>query len=297
MVPFYIFYSMFGFQRVMDLIWAAGDTQARGFLMGATAGRTTLNGEGLQHQDGHSLLMANMIPNCVAYDPTYAYELTVIIQHGLKRMYTDKQNCFYYITIMNENYHHPDMPLGVEDGIIKGMYLLEEGTVKKPKHKVQLMGGGTILREVREAATLLRDNFNVDADVWSMPSINELRREGLACERWNMLNPDKDAKISYVQKQLDGRQGPVVCATDYMKSYGEQIAPFIPNSYTVLGTDGFGRSDTRSQLRHHFEVDRYFVVLATLKALVDEGELDASVVVKAAKKYGIGRDKPDPVLC
>jgi pyruvate dehydrogenase E1 component len=297
MVPFYIFYSMFGFQRVMDLIWAAGDTQARGFLMGATAGRTTLNGEGLQHQDGHSLLMANMIPNCVAYDPTYAYELTVIIQHGLKRMYTDKQNCFYYITIMNENYHHPDMPLGVEDGIIKGMYLLEEGTVKKPKHKVQLMGGGTILREVREAATLLRDNFNIDADVWSMPSINELRREGLACDRWNLLNPDKEAKLSYVQQQLDGRQGPVICATDYMKSYGEQIAPFVPASYTVLGTDGFGRSDTRGQLRHHFEVDRYFVVLATLKALVDEGELDASVVVEAAKKYGISRDKPDPTLC
>jgi pyruvate dehydrogenase E1 component len=297
MVPFYIFYSMFGFQRVMDLIWAAGDTQARGFLMGATAGRTTLNGEGLQHQDGHSLLMANMIPNCVAYDPTYAYELTVIIQHGLKRMYTDKQNCFYYITIMNENYHHPDMPLGVEGGIIKGMYLLEEGTAKKPKHKVQLMGGGTILREVREAATLLRDNFNIDADVWSMTSINELRREGLACERWNLLNPDKDAKISYVQRQLDGRQGPVICATDYMKSYGEQIAPFIQSRFTVLGTDGFGRSDTRSQLRYHFEVDRYFVVLATLKALVDEGELDAAVVVKAAKKYGVGRDKPDPMLC
>lgn len=297
MVPFYIFYSMFGFQRVMDLAWAAGDSQARGFLMGATAGRTTLNGEGLQHQDGHSLLMANMIPNCVAYDPTYSYELTVIIQDGLKRMYADKENCFYYITVENENYHHPDMPVGCEPGIIKGMYLLEEGEAKKAKHKVQLMGGGAILREVREAAALLRKDFNIDADVWSMTSINELRRDGLACQRWNMLNPDKPAKQSYVEQQLEGREGPVICATDYIKSYGEQIAPFIDARYTVLGTDGFGRSDTRAQLRHHFEVDRYFIVLATLKTLVDEGVIEASAVVKAAKKFGINPDKQDPMTC
>ena len=285
MIPFYIFYSMFGFQRIMDLAWAAGDTQARGFLMGATAGRTTLNGEGLQHQDGHSLLMANMIPNCVAYDPTYSYELTVIIQNGLQRMYAEKENCFYYITIENENYHHPDMPPGSEEGIIKGMYLLEEKTAKKAKHTVQLMGSGSILREVQEAATLLRDNFDVDADVWSMTSINELRRDGMACERWNLMHPDQPAKASYVQQQLEGRNGPVICATDYMKSYGEQIAPFINSRYVVLGTDGYGRSDTRRQLRNHFEVDRYFIVLAALKSLVDEGELDVAIVVAAAKKF------------
>jgi pyruvate dehydrogenase E1 component len=297
LVPFYIFYSMFGFQRIMDLAWAAGDSQARGFLMGATAGRTTLNGEGLQHQDGHSLLLANMIPNCVAYDPTYAYELAVIIQNGLQRMYVEKENCFYYITVENENYHHPEMPAGVEEGIIKGMYLLEEGTVKKPKNKVQLMGSGSILREVREAASILRKDFKVDADVWSMTSMNELRREGMECERWNRLNVDKPAKVSYVQQQLDGRSGPVICATDYIKSYGEQIAPYIEASYTVLGTDGYGRSDTRTQLRRHFEVDRHFIVIAALKALVDEGELEASVVVKAVKKFGINTDKANPMLC
>ncbi len=296
MIPFYIFYSMFGFQRIMDLAWAAGDTQARGFLMGATAGRTTLNGEGLQHQDGHSLLMANMIPNCVAYDPTYAYELAVIVQNGLQRMYHDKENCFYYITIENENYHHPEMPADSEQGIIKGMYLLEQAGSGK-SHTVQLMGGGSILREVREAATILRDEFDVDADVWSMTSINELRREGMACDRWNMLNPESTPRKSYVAEQLEGREGPVICATDYMKSYGEQIAPYIRRQYRVLGTDGFGRSDTRTQLRYHFEVDRYFVVIAALKSLAEEGKLESAVVTQAIKKFGLSGDKPDPVTC
>ena len=294
MVPFYVFYSMFGFQRIMDLAWAAGDTQARGFLMGATAGRTTLNGEGLQHQDGHSLLMANMIPNCVAYDPTYAYELTVIIQNGLKRMYQDKENCFYYITIENENYHHPEMPAGCEEGIIKGMYLLQKAENKK-SHTVQLMGSGSILREVEEAATILRNDFDIDADIWSMTSINELRRDGMECDRWNVMNPDRVPKQSYIAEQLQGHDGPVICATDYMKSYGEQIAPFIRRQFRVLGTDGFGRSDTRTKLRYHFEVDRYFIVLAALKSLVDEGKLNVSVVVKAAKDFGISGDKPDPM--
>ncbi|WP_101757466.1 pyruvate dehydrogenase (acetyl-transferring), homodimeric type [Oceanicoccus sp. KOV_DT_Chl] len=296
MVPFYIFYSMFGFQRIMDLAWAAGDTQARGFLLGATAGRTTLNGEGLQHQDGHSLLMANMIPNCVAYDPTYSYELAVIIQHGLQQMYAEKKNCFYYITVENENYHHPEMPENCEEGIIKGMYKIEQATHGKT-HTVQLMGGGAILREVQAAAEILRNDYDVDADVWSLTSINELRREGMAVDRWNLMNPEKVARKSYVAQQLEDCEGPVICATDYMKSYGEQIAPFIRRQYRVLGTDGFGRSDTRAMLRYHFEVDRYFVVLAALKSLVDEDKLDASVAVDAAKKFGISSDKRDPMGC
>jgi len=296
MIPFYTFYSMFGFQRIMDLAWAAGDTQARGFLMGATAGRTTLNGEGLQHQDGHSLLMANMIPNCVAYDPTYAYELCVIIQDGLRRMYSQKENCFYYITIENENYQHPEMPKGVEEGIVSGMYLLQQSSANSA-HVVQLFGSGAILREVREAAAILLAEYQIDADVWSMTSINELRRDGLACERWNMLNPDESPRQAYVTKQLEGHEGPVICATDYMKSYGEQLLPFIDRSYRVLGTDGFGRSDTRSRLRYHFEVDRYFVVIAALTSLSEEGKIDKSVLSAALKKYDIDSDKPDPVSC
>lgn len=296
MIPFYIFYSMFGFQRIMDLAWAAGDSQARGFLMGATAGRTTLNGEGLQHQDGHSLLMANMIPNCVAYDPTYAYELAVIIQHGLQRMYTDKENCFYYLTVENENIQHPEMPAGCEDGIIKGMYLLEEAKAGKT-HIVQLMGSGAILSEVRAAADILRQDYDVDADVWSMTSINELRRDGMACERWSLLHPEQEPKKAYVAQQLENHQGPVICATDYIKSYGEQIAPYIRRQYRVLGTDGFGRSDTRKRLRNHFEVDRYFIVVSALKSLVDEGKLEVAVVTAALKKFGISPDKPDPVIC
>ena len=294
MVPFYIYYSMFGFQRIMDLAWAAGDSQARGFLLGATAGRTTLNGEGLQHQDGHSLLMANMIPNCRSYDPTYAYELTVIIQDGLKRMYQEKENCYYYITLMNENYVQPEMPVGVEEGIIKGMYLLKEAK-GKAKHRVQLMGGGTILREVEAAAEILANDFDVEADVWSLTSVNELRRDGMACERWNLLHPDQDKKSSYVTEQLAGREGPVICSTDYMKSYGEQLAPYIDARFVVLGTDGYGRSDTREQLRRHFEVDRNFVVIAALKALADEGAMKHADVAKAIKQLGIDTEKADPM--
>lgn len=296
MIPFYTFYSMFGFQRIMDLAWAAGDTQARGFLMGATAGRTTLNGEGLQHQDGHSLLMANMIPNCVAYDPTYAYELCVIIQDGLRRMYSKKENCFYYITIENENFQHPEMPKGVEEGIINGMYLLESASGQNT-HTVQLFGSGAILREVRAAAAMLLADYQIDADVWSMTSINELRRDGLACERWNLLNPEAQPKKPYVATQLEGHEGPVVCATDYIKAYGEQILPFIDRPYRVLGTDGYGRSDTRSRLRYFFEVDRYFVVIAALTSLSEEGKIERSVLSAALKKYGIDNNKPDPTKC
>ncbi len=296
MVPFYIFYSMFGFQRVMDLLWAAGDSQARGFLIGGTAGRTTLNGEGLQHQDGHSLLMANMIPNCRSYDPTFAFELTVIIQDGLKRMYQDKENCFYYITVMNENYTHPDLPAGVEDGIVKGMYLLESAkNTRRKTDRVQLLGSGTILREVLAAATILREDFGISADVWSATSVNELRRDGLACEHWNLLHPDAKPKVPYVTELLQNQSGPVICATDYMKSYGEQIRPYVPGKYVVLGTDGFGRSDTRANLRRHFEVDRHFVVIAALKALADEGKFAAKDLVKAMRQFGIDPEKRDPM--
>jgi pyruvate dehydrogenase E1 component len=296
MVPFYVFYSMFGFQRVMDLIWAAGDSQARGFLVGGTSGRTTLNGEGLQHQDGHSLLMANMVPNCRSYDPTYAYELTVIIQDGMKRMYDDKENCFYYITVLNENYPHPEMPVGVEEHIVKGMYLLEENNGKS-ETIVQLMGSGSILREVREAAIILREQFDIDADVWSVPGINQLAREGQACDRLNLLKPEQQAPVPFVTEMLSGRKGPVICSTDYMKAYGEQLRPYVPARYTVLGTDGYGRSDSRKQLRHHFEVDRYFVVVAALKALADEGQLETEVVSKAIRQFGINSDKLNPVDC
>ncbi len=296
MIPFYIYYSMFGFQRIGDLAWAAGDIQARGFLLGATAGRTTLAGEGLQHQDGHSHLMASTIPNCVAYDPTYAYELAVIIQHGMYRMYTLQDNVFYYITVMNENYQHPDMPEGVEEGIIKGMYLLHESN-KKSKIHVQLLGSGTILREVIEAARLLKEDFSVFADIFSVTSFNELRRDGLAVERHNRLHPENAHKISYVNQQLDGRKGPVIAATDYMRLYAEQIRPFINAPYVTLGTDGYGRSDTRAKLRHFFEVDAKFIVVAALSALAELGDVPKSTVVDAMKRYGIDPEKLDPVTC
>lgn len=296
MIPFYIFYSMFGFQRIMDLAWAAGDSQARGFLMGATAGRTTLNGEGLQHQDGHSHLMANMIPNCLSYDPTFAYELTVIIQNGLERMYVNKENVFYYITIMNENYTQPEMPVGVEDGIIKGMYQLQKSSAKSKKI-VQLMGCGSILREVVAAAALLKADFNIDADIWSMTSINLLYRDALACERYNLLHPEDDVKTPYISDELAGKKGPVIIATDYIKSYANQLTQYIDRPYKILGTDGFGRSDTRRNLRHHFEVDRYFVVVTALKALAEQGDIAASVVSQAIVKYGINPDKVDPMYC
>ena len=294
--PFYVFYSMFGFQRVGDLCWAAGDLQARGFLMGATSGRTTLNGEGLQHQDGHSHILAGTVPNCVTYDPTYAYELAVIIQRGLEEMYVRKQAKYYYITVMNENYVQPAMPEGCEEGIIKGLYLLQKNTRKNNKKAVQLLGSGTILREVLAAADLLRDEFGVDADVWSATSFNELRREGLTTSRWNMLHPEETPRVSYVEQCLGGTKGPVIASTDYVKSYADQIREFIPASYTVLGTDGFGRSDSRERLRHFFEVDRYFVVLAALTALVKDNVLPPGVVSEAIKKFNINPDKPNPAV-
>ncbi|TCK03028.1 pyruvate dehydrogenase E1 component [Marinobacterium mangrovicola] len=292
MVPFYIFYSMFGFQRVMDLVWAAGDMQARGFLIGATSGRTTLNGEGLQHQDGHSHLMAQMVPNCVSYDPTYGYELAVIVQDGLKRMYQNQENRFYYITTLNENYQHPAMPQGAEEGIVKGMYLLEEGG--KADLRVQLFGCGSILREVREAATLLREEFGIEADIWSTTSINELRREAQEVERWNLLHPEDEQRVPYVQQVLEGHEGPVVASTDYMRMYADQLREYIPRRYKVLGTDGFGRSDTRSKLREFFEVNRYYVCIAALKALQEEGKLKPADVAKAMQKFNINPEKPAP---
>jgi pyruvate dehydrogenase E1 component len=294
MIPFYIYYSMFGFQRIGDLAWAAGDMQARGFLIGGTAGRTTLAGEGLQHQDGHSLLVAATIPNCIAYDPTFAYELVVIIHDGMKRMYENKENVFYYVTAMNENYPQPAMPEGVEEGIRKGLYLYQKGSRKKTR--VQLLGSGTILREVIEAARLLEEDFGIAADIWSATSFNELRREGIDVERWNMLHPDKKPRVSYVEKTLSETKGPIIASTDYMRTYADQIRPYLGDKkYLVLGTDGFGRSDMRSQLRKFFEVNRYYVVVGALTALVDTGELDAKVVSQAIKKYGIDPEKPNPV--
>jgi pyruvate dehydrogenase E1 component len=297
MVPFYIFYSMFGFQRIGDLAWAAGDSRARGFLLGATAGRTTLNGEGLQHEDGHSHLLSATIPNCVSYDPTFAYELAVIIQEGLRRMVQNQEDVYYYITLMNENYSHPEMPKGVEQGILKGMYLLREGGREKgkaEKPRVQLIGSGVILREVIAAAELLEQDWGVVADIWSVTSFTELRREGLDVERWNMLNPEKKQKESYVGQCLNKAEGPVIASTDYMKSFADQIRNFIPQRYVVLGTDGFGRSDSREALRSFFEVDRHHVVLAALKALADEGNLPASKAAEAIKKYKINTDRPNP---
>jgi len=291
MIPFYIYYSMFGFQRIGDMAWAAGDLRARGFLIGGTAGRTTLNGEGLQHQDGHSHLHAAMIPNCVSYDPTFAYELAVIVQDGMRRMHQEQEDVFYYLTVMNENYTHPAMPKGVERGIINGMYRFR---ASKSKAKVQLLGSGTILREVIAAAELLEKDFNVAADVWSVTSFNELRREGLDCERWNMLHPEtKKQRISYVEQSLDVKT-PVVAATDYIKSYADQIRPFISARYKVLGTDGFGRSDTRKKLRGFFEVDRHYIAIAALKTLAEENSVPASAVSKAIKLYKIDAEKPNP---
>lgn len=297
LIPFYIYYSMFGFQRVGDLCWAAGDSQARGFLLGATAGRTTLNGEGLQHQDGHSHILASTVPNCVSYDPTYSYELAVILHDGLKRMYEDNEKVFYYLTLMNENYVHGAMPEGAEEGIRRGMYLLREGKGKTKKSpRVQLLGCGTILREVEAAAELLRDDFGVAADVWSVTSFNELRREGLRLDRDDILHPDQERETTWVEKCLDGREGPVIASTDYMRAFADQIRPWVHAPYTVLGTDGFGRSDSRQKLRHFFEVDRYFVVLAALNALRKEGKVDVATVKQAIEKYGIDTDKPYPVM-
>ncbi len=295
MIPFYIFYSMFGFQRVGDLAWAAGDIQARGFLMGGTAGRTTLAGEGLQHDDGHSHLFSCNIPNCVSYDPTFAYELAVIIREGLRRMYEEQESIFYYITVMNENYAHPPLPEGAEPGIIKGLYLFKERAVAKDRPHVQLMGSGTILREVIAAGDLLEQDFGIDADVWSAPSFTELRRDGLAAERWNRLHPEEAPRPSYVAQCLEGRQGPVVAASDYVKLFADQIRPLVDRHYVALGTDGYGRSDVRAKLRRFFEVDRFHVAVAALKALADEGVVPAARVSEAIRKYEINPDAPDPI--
>ena len=293
MVPFYIFYSMFGFQRIGDLAWAAGDSQARGFLIGGTSGRTTLNGEGLQHQDGHSHLMAATVPNCISYDPTYGYELAIIIQDGMRRMYEAGENVFYYITTMNENYQHPDMPEGVEDGIVRGAYLLKSSNAKG-SGRVQLMGAGTILREVEAAADILAQDYGVSADVWSLTSINELARDGADAIRWSRMHPTEPARTPYLSGLLADTQGPVVIATDYMKAYAEQLREFVPGHLTVLGTDGFGRSDTRNNLRRHFEVSREFIVTAALKSLADEGVVPVDTVAKAISDLDIDAEKTNP---
>jgi pyruvate dehydrogenase E1 component len=295
MLPFYIFYSMFGFQRIGDLAWAAGDLRARGFLLGGTAGRTTLNGEGLQHEDGHSHILASTIPNCVSYDPTFAYELAVIIQDGMRRMYQEQEDVFYYITVMNENYTHPAMPEGAEQGILRGMYLFSEGKAKKNQPKVQLLGSGTILREVIAGAELLERDFGIAADIWSVTSFNELRRDGLDTQRWNLLHPDQTPRQSYIEQCLKDRAGPVVAATDYMKLFADQVRAFLPtHNFITLGTDGFGRSDTRRKLRQFFEVDRHYVAVAAMKALADQELLPRKTVAEAVKKYGINPDKPNP---
>ncbi len=296
MIPFYIYYSMFGMQRIGDLAWAAGDLRSRGFLLGATAGRTTLNGEGLQHEDGHSHLLSATIPNCVSYDPTYSYELAVIIQAGLKRMVENQEDVFYYITLMNENYEHPELPKGVEADILKGMYQFRKAPAKA-RNTVQLLGSGTIFREVLAGAELLQNDWGVASDIWSCPSFTELRRDGMAAERWNLLNPTAKARASHVETCLAKSSGPIIAATDYMKAFADGIRPFVPKgrNFKALGTDGFGRSDTREKLRHFFEVNRYFVAISALKALAEDGVIEAKVVAEAIAKYGIDPAKPDPM--
>jgi len=293
MVPFYVFYSMFGFQRVGDFIWAAGDIQARGFLIGATAGRTTLAGEGLQHQDGHSQLVATTVPNCVAYDPAYAYELAVIIHDGLRRMYVEQEKVFYYITCMNENYVQPAMPKDAQEGILKGIYLLKSGG--RGKVRATLLGSGTILRECLAAAQILESDYGIPADVYSVTSFSELRREAIECERWNTLNSSEPPRVPYVQKTLKDRAGPIIAATDYMRTVPDQIRQWVGARYVSLGTDGFGRSDSRAALRKHFEVDRGFIALTALKALSDDGKVDRATVGKAMQALGIDKAKRDPI--
>jgi len=296
MIPFFTYYSMFGMQRIGDLAWAAGDMRARGFMMGGTAGRTTLNGEGLQHEDGHSHLFAAAIPNCLPYDPTFSHEVAVIIHDGLRRMVTEQEDVFYYITIMNENYPHPGLKAGQEEGILKGMYLLQEGD-KAAKQRVQLIGSGTILRESIFAAELLKNDWNIAADIWSAPSLTLVAREGQDAERWNLVNPTKPQRVPYVTQLLQGTEGPIVATTDYMRLFAEQIRAYMPKerSYRVLGTDGFGRSDSRVKLREFFEVNRYYITVAALKSLADEGKIDAKVVEQAVVKYGLDPNKPNPV--
>ncbi|WP_068809550.1 pyruvate dehydrogenase (acetyl-transferring), homodimeric type [Thauera phenolivorans] len=294
MIPFYIFYSMFGLQRTMDLCWAAADQRTRGFLIGGTAGRTTLNGEGLQHEDGHSLVLANTIPNCVSYDPTFQYEVAVIVQDGLRRMFAEQEDVYYYLTVMNENYEHPEMPVGAEADILKGLYAFRKGAAGTGP-RVQLMGSGTIFREVIAAADLLKADWGVDADIWGAPSFNELARNGQDVERWNLLHPMEEPRKSHVAQKLEGAQGPVIAATDYIRMLPEQIRPFIKGSYVTLGTDGFGRSDTRENLRHFFEVDRHWVTLAALKALADDGVIGRDKVAAALVKYNLDPNKPNPM--
>ena len=292
MVPFYIYYSMFGFQRIGDLAWAAGDMQARGFLLGGTAGRTTLAGEGLQHQDGHSHIMSSTIPNCVSYDPTYAYELAVIIRHGMYRMYEKQESVFYYITVMNENYHHPQMPNGVEEGIIKGIYKLK--STKATKKHVQLLGSGTILQEVLKAASMLQEDFDISSDIWSVTSFTQLGRDGMACERNNRINQQAHDK-PYITKVFEKEKGPIIAATDYIRMYAEQIRPYLNAPYTVLGTDGYGRSDTRKKLRHFFEVDAKYIVLAAVESLEKTGDIPSGSIAKVIKKYKINTKKLNPM--
>jgi len=312
MIPFYAFYSMFGPQRVGDLFWAAGDSRARGFLIAGTAGRTTLAGEGLQHQDGHSQLVVSAIPNCVSYDPAFAYELAVIVHNGLERMLKRREDVFYYLTVMNENHEHPAMPAHAPEGILRGMYLLRQGEGPGPqaseasaqrgeaerssssRARVQLLGSGSILREVLAAADLLREDWSVGADVWSVTSFTELRRDGLEAERWNLLHPDEAPRRAYVSALLGDRPGPVVAATDWVKAYADQIRPFVASPYRVLGTDGFGRSDRRDRLRHHFEVSRHFVAVAALKSLAEAGAIARGTVRQAIERYKIDPDKPPP---
>ena len=312
MLPFYIFYSMFGFQRIGDSAWQAADMRARGFLLGATAGRTTLNGEGLQHEDGHSHLLAGAIPNCKSYDPTFGYEVAVIVQEGMKRMMQEQRDEYYYLTLMNENYTHPEMPAGAEPGILKGMYLLQStptsavngagrseaaggGKKRTNTPHVQLLGSGTILREVIAAAELLDKDFGVSSDIWSCPSFNELRRDGFDAERWTRLHPEAEARKAYVTECLEGRQGPAIAATDYVRAFADQIRAFVPMKYTVLGTDGFGRSDTRANLRRFFEVDRYYIAHAAIAALANEGKMNAKDVARAIKQYKIDPEKANPI--
>jgi len=293
MIPFFIYYSMFGFQRVGDLIWAAGDLRSRGFLLGGTSGRTTLNGEGLQHEDGHSQIQSGLIPNCVSYDPTYAYEVAVVMQEGLRRMVKEQEDVFYYVTLLNENYEHPAMPEGVEKDILKGMYLLKKGTASNAP-RVQLLGSGSILREAIAGAELLKKDWGVDSDIWSCPSFNELARDGQIAARWNLLHPEEKPRLSHVEQCLNDTRGPVIATTDYVHTFAEQIRPFIPRRYVTLGTDGFGRSDSREKLRRFFEVDRHYVVIAALKALADEGQIDKAKVSEAIALYSIDTNKPHP---
>ncbi len=294
MLPFYVFYSCFGFQRVGDLVWAAGDSRARGFLLGGTAGRTTLSGEGLQHEDGSSHLLYSTVPNCVAYDPTFGYEVVTIVQDGMRRMLQAQEDVFYYVTVMNENYAHPAMPQGAEEGILKGMYRLRQSQADKPNAVAQLLGSGAILREVLAAADLLENDWQIGADVWSVTSFTELRRDGMSVERDNRYNPDRDPRLSWVEQCLNDTSGPVIASTDYMRTVADLIRTWVPRRYITLGTDGFGRSDTREKLRDFFEVDRHHVVIATLTALADEGSIDRKKVTEAIKKYGIQTDRPNP---